>query len=616
MLLTLSAILEDMGYQVISCGNGNDAIQYLSTEQEQSPIDLVISDLKLADMSGLRIMTHLKQVNPDAAFILITGNATTETAIDAVNQGAFAYHTKPLDIDALTTSINNALRQKSLLSENRNLLQRVQQSEIKYRTLVEKAADGIFTVEPSTGGFIDMNPKLEEFSGRSRASLLNMTLPMLCSESLRSDAKKLLRQTLEHGQASVNDLYFQKANGEQVCVDLNSTLVEYDGQKVILGIARDVTERKATEEHFRETSKLVSVGKLAAGVAHEINNPLTVVMGFSQILMSQGLPESVETRLRGIFSEAERAAKIVKNLLSFARKHEPEKQYLSVTNVLERALELKAHDFRINNITLSSQWDQNLPSTMADEHQLIEVLLNILTNAEQAMIEANDGGALVIRAGISEDKIRISISDNGPGIPPERRHEIFDPFFTTKEVGKGTGLGLSISYGIIELHGGEILVESEIGIGSTFHVEIPILSPRGFVNVGGPEIQQPLVPPKPMRILVVDDEANIRELVVLLLSMESCTVDLAENGNEAWDKLQSNSYDCIVLDLKMPGMGGEELYRLIKESDSAQASRVIFVTGDIASEETSKFLSDTGNISLSKPFNVNEFRGSVFQCVS
>lgn len=616
MLFTLSGILEDQGYQVVSCQNGTEAIQYLSADQEQSSVDLVISDLQLTDMSGLGILTHLKHVNPDAGFILITANASLETAIDAVNQGAFAYHIKPLDIDALTTSINNALRQKSLLTENRDLLQRVQQSEIKYRTLVEKAAVGIFTVEPSSGGFIDINPKMVEFSRRSRESLLKMTLPMLFSESGQADVLKMLSRTLEQGQASVNDRYLQRADGEEIWLDLNATLVEYHGQKVILGIARDVTERKTTEERIRETSKLVSVGKLAAGVAHEINNPLTVVMGFSQILMNQGLPEFVEEHLQGIFSEAERAAKIVNNLLSFARKHEPEKKSLNVTTVLERALALKAHDFRINNIALTIRWEQGLPQTMADEHQLIEVMLNVLTNAEQSMLEANGGGALDISTSISGNSIRISVSDNGSGIPPERLHDIFDPFVTTKEVSKGTGLGLSISYGIIKLHGGDIWAESAPGKGATFHIEIPILSQTGTVDDEVVPSQPAILPQKPMRVLVVDDESNIRNLVVSLLPQELCTVDLAENGGEAWSMLQGNSYDCIILDLKMPGMGGEELYRLIAQSNRAQASKVIFVTGDIASQDTSTFIKDTGNRSLSKPFNVNEIRDLVFQCVA
>ena len=613
MLFTLSAILEDQGYEVVSCQSGTAAIQYLSNGLEQPPVDLVISDLKLADMGGLRILSHLKQVNPDAAFILITGNASLETAIDAVNQGAFAYHIKPLEIDALTTSINNALRQKSLMTENRNLLEQVQQSEIKYRTLVEKANAGIFTVNPGTGEFIDINLKMEVFSGRSRESLLKMTLPMICSEAQRNDATEMLRRTLEQGQPSVNDLYFQQTDGQQIWLDLNGTLVEYQGQAVILGIARDVTERKATEEHIRKTSKLVAVGQLAAGVAHEINNPLTVVMGFSQILMNEGLPESVGIRLQAIFSEAERAAKIVKNLLSFARKDEPEMQYLSLTAVLDRALELKAHDFRLNNITLSSQWEPDLPYTMADEHQLIEVMLNILTNAEQAMIEAHGGGILVVKATTSASNIRISVTDNGPGIPPERQQEIFDPFFTTKGVGKGTGLGLSISYGIIKLHGGEIWVESDLGSGTTFQIEIPILSPGVAPEIEVPKTEPVPIPEAPMHILVVDDEANIRKLVASLLSLDSCTVDLAENGDEAWRKLQTNSYDCIILDLKMPGMSGEELYRRIKGSNRAQAAKVIFVTGDIASQDTSKFINETGNLSMSKPFNVNALRDLVFQ---
>ncbi len=196
MLNTLSGILEDEGYRIVGCGSGIEAIDILATNSEKDPINIVVSDLSLMDVSGLDILAFLKNINSDAAFILITANASLETAIEAVNQGAFAYHLKPLDIDALNNSINTAVKQQKLMAENRDLLEKVQQSEVKYRTLVEQAADGIFLVEPSSGRFVDINPRMEEISGRSKEELLNMTLPMLQAEPERASTIEMLNRTL------------------------------------------------------------------------------------------------------------------------------------------------------------------------------------------------------------------------------------------------------------------------------------------------------------------------------------------------------------------------------------------------------------------------------------
>lgn len=609
MLNTLSGILEDEGYRIVGCQNCREAIDYLTSDSAEAPIDIVISDLKLSDLSGLDILALLKKINSDAAFILITANASLETAIEALNQGAFAYHLKPLDIDALNNSISTALKQQKLMAENRDLLEKVQQSEVKYRTLVEQAADGIFLVEPFSGRFVDINPRMEELSGRSKEELLNMTLPMLQAEPERASTIEMLNRTLEQGQATVDEMPLQKGNGELVYVDLNSSLLEYLGGQVILGIARDATERRATQEHFRETSKLASAGQLAAGVAHEINNPLTVVIGFSEILLGQGLSESAEARVQSINSEAKRAAKIVQNLLAFASKHEPDKQYSDVVTVLERTLELKARDFMLNNIEVRTQWGPNLPRTMVDEHQLIEVILNILINAEHALADVDRDGVITIETGKLADRIRISITDNGAGIPEEHTRKIFDPFFTTKEIGQGSGLGLSVSYGIIKQHAGDIWVESVVGKGSTFHIELPITSPVGATVEPEEPVQiEERVPEKPLNVLVVDDEPNIRTLVAASLSLGPCVVDMAQDGYEGWDKVQNAFYDTIILDIKMPGMSGQELYQMIEKYDKEQAQKVIFVTGDIASPDTYDFIAATGNPSLSKPFNVAEFR--------
>ena len=273
----------------------------------------------------------------------------------------------------------------------------LQQSELKYRTVVEQALDGILMIEPRSGCLIEVNPRIEELTGYSREQLLNMTLPLLHSEAEGTETMELLQRTLEHGRAATDHLAFQKRTGERIPIDLSCNLVEYQGGEVILGMVRDTTERKEVEERLQETSRLVSVGELAAGVAHEINNPLTVVIGYSELLMDKGLPEPIQSRVQRVFSEAQRAAKIVQNLLSFARRREPEKRYMDVTAILERALELKAYEFKVSNINVTSEWQPDLPRTMVDQHQLMQVILNLLTNAEQAMIDAKGGGELLIR---------------------------------------------------------------------------------------------------------------------------------------------------------------------------------------------------------------------------
>ena len=359
---------------------------------------------------------------------------------------------------------------------------------------------------------------------------------------------------------------------------------------------------KEMECHILESSRLASIGKLAAGMAHEINNPLTTVLGLSQLLMAKNLPESISQDLTIISSEAQRAAKIVKNLLLFARKTDPEMQYLDVASVLRRAQELKSSNFKAHNITVINDIPPTLPQTMVDEQQLIQVFINILTNAEQECFESHRGGQLYLKANSSPDWIKVSISDDGPGIPPENFDVIFEPFYSTKDVGKGTGLGLSICYGIIRQHGGELWAESEPGNGATFHVQIPIVDEEGRTPAPGLEI----VPPISKHLLVVDDEPHIGNLLVRSLEMEHYTVDLADGGEDAVRKLTSMDYDCILLDLKMPGMSGMELFRHIEASDQKAAEKVIFITGDTSDAQTHDFITGLKNPVVLKPFQLDD----------
>jgi signal transduction histidine kinase len=238
-------------------------------------------------------------------------------------------------------------------------------------------------------------------------------------------------------------------------------------------ILNDVTVEREKQDRLYLTDRLASVGEMASGVAHELNNPLTGIVGLSQILAKQDVPEDIKQDLQAIHSEARRAAAIVKNLLTFARKHKPTHEPIRISQLLDDVLKLRDYEFKQKNISVKVCLPENLPEVTGDYFQIQQVFLNIILNAEFAMVDAHNQGTLTISAGEMGSRIKISFSDDGPGISSENMRHLFNPFFTTKEVGKGTGLGLSICYGIVTSHGGKIYALNENGQGATFVVELP-----------------------------------------------------------------------------------------------------------------------------------------------
>jgi signal transduction histidine kinase len=245
------------------------------------------------------------------------------------------------------------------------------------------------------------------------------------------------------------------------------------GDYAIITVGRDITERKKAEEQMIVTSRLASIGELTSGVAHEINNPLTSVIGFSELLLERPLPDDIKEDLTTIRDEAQRASRVVKNLLTFARTHPVSKEPVDVNSIIKKVLELRAYEQTANNIRVVLRLAPDLPKINADYYQLQQVFFNLIVNAEYFMDEAHNKGTLTITTESVADTVRVSLADDGPGISAESLQHLFNPFFTTKPVGKGTGLGLSICHGIITAHNGKIYAESTYGKGATFIVEIP-----------------------------------------------------------------------------------------------------------------------------------------------
>ncbi|MBN1375557.1 MAG: hypothetical protein JXA01_05330, partial [Dehalococcoidia bacterium] len=245
----------------------------------------------------------------------------------------------------------------------------------------------------------------------------------------------------------------------------------------ILLILNDVTDERERQDRLYLTDRLASIGEMAAGVAHEINNPLTSVIGLSQLLTEQDMPADTAQDVDTIYKEALRASTVVKNLLTFARKRPAIRQQAQIHKVIEDVLQLRAYEHRINNIFITRNYAKNLPEVVIDYNQMQQVFVNIVLNSEYEMTQAHRGGSLVVSTKKLEDFIVISFTDDGPGISPEKLKRVFDPFFTTKEVGKGTGLGLSVCYGIVANHGGRIYAEANPGQGATFVIELPVTIP-------------------------------------------------------------------------------------------------------------------------------------------
>ncbi|HEY4301116.1 MAG TPA: ATP-binding protein [Candidatus Didemnitutus sp.] len=370
---------------------------------------------------------------------------------------------------------------------------------------------------------------------------------------------------------------------------------------------------KTTQSQLIQSEKLSAVGQFVAGIAHELNNPLTSVIGFSELLQNMDLDAKYKGHLDHIARAAIRCHKIVHSLLGFSRQKEPERNLVVLHTVVDAVLEIVAYDMRTNNVAIERNYAPELPPVLGDAHQLQQVILNILSNARQAMEGFRRDGRIVLSTGSGHGLVWLRIKDNGPGMRKEVLSRIFDPFFTTKAQGKGTGLGLSLSYGIIQEHQGSIRVESEPGDGAEFFIELPVADPTAGLTpeAAGRSLSPFKVRPPSLRVLAIDDEESILSLVQEVLRADGHRVDVASNGDTALQMIGKNRYDVIVCDWKMPGLSGIHVFEDLQTRDPAAANRMLFMTGDVVNDKFQEFLKQNGRSCLPKPFSVREFRSAV-----
>jgi signal transduction histidine kinase len=384
-------------------------------------------------------------------------------------------------------------------------------------------------------------------------------------------------------------------------------------------LEQTVDRLKTTQAQLIQSEKLSGIGEFVAGIAHELNNPLTSVMGFSELLAKADADPQHKRFLEMINKSAQRCHKIVQSLLSFARRRAPERKFSSINELVESTVEFLQYQLRTSNIEVTTRLDPHLPKAMLDPHQIQQVFLNIINNARQAIEGHHPKGAIQIGTEMCGDLVRITFQDNGPGIDEKNLTKVFDPFFTTKEVGKGTGLGLSLCYGIIKEHGGAITVRSRPGEGATFTIDLPLATAADDVlEKKEAPIPAPVLTSEGLgkKVLVIDDEEAILQMVRETLAEQGYEVDVARDGESALSRLGEISYDLALCDWKMPGLNGQQIYERVRASNPALSERMIFFTGDVINDKAERFLRESRRVCLAKPFSLVEFRAAICKAMA
>jgi two-component system NtrC family sensor kinase len=411
------------------------------------------------------------------------------------------------------------------------------------------------------------------------------------------------------GASCAFEVSLRRPDGERGVVAMTiSPLVEEGQVTTVLGIVRDVTEQRRVQAQLLQAEKMSAIGLLVGGMAHEINNPLASILVNMELLLGDAKDPAQTESLQAIKLETDRAAQIVRNLLTYVRGQGSERALVDLREAIRSALALRRNQLLNQQIEVLVDLPHDPVLVWGNSVNLQQVLMNLLVNAEHAIRGHRGRGHLWLRLAASQGAATITVDDDGPGIPPEFVTRIFDPFYTTKPEGEGTGLGLSVSAGIVADHQGKIAATQRPGGGARFDVELPLRQGESRASVV-PTVSASAPAPvsaRRGRILLVDDEPDIRRSISKFLTRSGWTVDLADSGDEGLRQLLNGAYEAVLCDLRMPGMSGHEFYRRLQGMNSPAITQLIFMTGDVLSPEASRFLQEAARPVLSKPFALKD----------
>jgi PAS domain S-box-containing protein len=570
---------------------------------------------------------------PDRAAGFVTAAAfpiREEGALTAVLLAMFPRPIDELDIDERTLEAIGRVLDISFV--NRSLRQVVEASENRYRALFERSPDAML-VETSDGVIIDANPAAERmYGGVVTGRHIN---ELIEGEKLVVDAgSEAFRRHGVTNQAGIG----RRLDGSTFPREVDLHALDISGERRILAIVRDLTERQRLQAELVQAQKMEAIGQLVAGVAHELNNPLASIVAFSQLLRTDpDLPVDLRHQADMLVHEANRTRVIVQNLLDFARARPAERLPTDLRPLVDSVIGLQSYSFGRGGLEVVIDIPPDLPPILLDRAQMQQVLVNLTVNAAQAIRDSGVGGILRIAAApvVQPDGrpiVRIEISDDGPGVPTELLGRLFMPFFTTKAPGRGTGLGLSVSFGIVAGHGGSLRHEpGPGGVGATFIIEMPLgeasaagtASPIDLAglaaagNAGTAETAtRPALPPaalhagpgggpdRPFRVLVLDDETAIREFLGRALRRAGYEPILAPTGPEALALIRDDPPDAILCDHRMAGMNGTEFHDAVAAAVPELGRRFAFMSGDVLNPELREFAMARGILLLAKPFDI------------
>jgi len=538
---------------------------------------------------------------------------TVEYCIDRPNGERRWMHSKAVAVrDKTTQKVKRMVGSTSDITERKKGEFDLLASESRLRSIIEAHPVPVLIVSLKTGSIFYAAPGAEQFLGMKQEEIKNNNLERLMPDP--ETRGKMLQEIAAKNPVDSLETKIIRGDGAEIAAAISARAITYQEEDAMVMGIYDLTERKKAEvqiaqqqEALQQSEKMAALGGLLAGVAHELNNPLSVVVGQSTLLM-EGAPEAkVASRAEKIFKAADRCSRIVKSFLALARRKPPEHKKVNLNQIVRSSLELLGYQLKIGDVIIEEHLDPNLMEVIGDNDQLTQVVTNLVLNAAQALDGwKNERHINITSRQESDGYVSLIVADTGPGIPAEIRARVFEPFFTTKSSKGGTGVGLALCINIVSAHGGELLLSETPGGGATFTVKFP--PPQNTPEGDGAAQDEAVITLPPVSLLLVDDEVELAQTLADLLEPEGHTIDIAANGAIAMEKLRKQTFDAIVSDLRMPVMDGPALFEALEHELPSYLNRIIYVTGDTLSTRVQEFLGSHAVPVVEKPYRIKDIR--------
>ncbi len=565
-------------YEVFLAESAHQALDILDT----TDIQVLITDQRMPGMTGSDLLEVVAEKYPHILRYMLTGFSDYDPLVDAINKGRLqGYFSKPIDQDFIVSRIEDGLQRHYLQWKNQALLEELRQREMFLNAVFEHIPDMIFVKDAENLRFVRLNHAVELLLGYPVNEMVGKTDYDFFPKEEADFFVQKDREVLQSGKLlDIPEEPIQSAHsGKRWIHTKKIPILDPDGTpRYLLGISRDMTEtialrkqQKTLENRLKQAQKMESIGLLAGGIAHDFNNILTAIIGYSELALSFAEKGSIfENYIREVYNAGNRAKELVQQILTIARRQQVERMPIQVSMVAKEAIRFLRSSIP-TSIDIQTDW-RSMAYVLADPGQIHQIFMNLFTNAVQAM----ETGVGVISVTVSDhringsrtdemgleagDYVRITISDTGKGIPPEHLDMIFEPYFTTKEKGVGTGLGLSIVHGIVKSYGGDIAVQSQVGIGTTFTIDLPVIEYGAW---RASQTRETTLPTGSERILLIDDETMVVEVCKEMLTKLGYQVTGMTESTTALELFRKTpgNFDLIITDMTMPGMTGDLLAR-------------------------------------------------------